>query len=75
MKKIKDSIKRTPMLLALVLILFCFFPSAIITPSESSVNAIVTAVGLDKNDQGYEVTLMTFLSHPNQKNKKRCYRF
>lgn len=66
MKKIKDSIKRTPMLLALVLILFCFFPSAIITPSESSVNAIVTAVGLDKNDQGYEVTLMTFLSHPNQ---------
>lgn len=66
MKKIKDSIKRTPMLLSLVLILFCFFPTAIITPSESAVNAIVTAVGLDKNDQGYEVTLMTFLSHPNQ---------
>lgn len=54
------------MLLALLLILFCFFPAAIITPSESAVNAIVTAVGLDKGEDGYEVTLMTFLSHPNQ---------
>ncbi len=66
MKKIVTSIKRTPMLLALVLIALWFFPSAIIAPSESAVNAIVTAVGLDKNEQDYEVTLMTFLSHPNQ---------
>ena len=66
MKKIVASIKRTPMLLALVLIALWFFPSAIIAPSESAVNAIVTAVGLDKNEQDYEVTLMTFLSHPNQ---------
>ncbi len=66
MKKVIDAVKRAPMLLALVLIAFCFFPTAIIAPSESAVNAIVTAVGLDKNDDGYEVTLMTFLSHPNQ---------
>ena len=66
MKKVIDAVKRAPMLLALVLIAFCFFPAAIIAPSESAVNAIVTAVGLDKNDDGYEVTLMTFLSHPNQ---------
>ena len=66
MKKIVTSIKRTPMLLALVLIALWFFPSAVIAPSESAVNAIVTAVGLDKNEQDYEVTLMTFLSHPNQ---------
>lgn len=66
MKKIVTSIKRTPMLLALVLIALWFFPSAIVAPSESTVNAIVTAVGLDKNEQDYEVTLMTFLSHPNQ---------
>ena len=66
MKKIVTSIKRTPMLLALVLIALWFFPSAIVAPSESAVNAIVTAVGLDKNEQDYEVTLMTFLSHPNQ---------
>lgn len=66
MKKIVTSIKRTPMLLALVLIALWFFPSAIVAPSESAVNAIVTAVGLDKNEQNYEVTLMTFLSHPNQ---------
>ncbi len=66
MKKIADALKSTPILLALVFIAVCFFPSAIIAPSESSVNAIVTAVGLDKNDQDYEVTLMTFLSRPNQ---------
>ena len=66
MKKILDAIKKTPMLLALVVIALGFFPRAIIAPSESATNAIVTAVGLDKVEDNYEVTLLTFLSHPNQ---------
>ena len=61
----------TPMLLALIVIAIFFFPKAIIAPSESVSNAIVTAIGLDKQDEDYEVTLLTFLSYPNQSYTER----
>ncbi len=54
------------MLLALIFIGLVFFPIAIIAPPESVSNPIVTAVGIDKVDDEYEVTLLTFLSYPNQ---------
>lgn len=59
-------VKKTPMILALIFILLFFFPTAIIAPSESVNNSIVTAVGIDKNENDYEVTLLTFVSYPNQ---------
>ncbi len=66
MRRFLNTIKATPMLLALVFIALFFFPSAIIAPAESVSNAIVTAIGLDKKQDEYEVTLLTFLSYPNQ---------
>lgn len=66
MRRFLNTIKATPMLLALVFIALFFFPSAIIAPAESVSNAVVTAIGLDKKQGEYEVTLLTFLSYPNQ---------
>ncbi len=67
MKKFINAVKHTPMLLALIFILLFFFPSAITSPPESVSNPIVTAVGIDRNDEKqFEVTLLTFLSYPNQ---------
>lgn len=66
MRRFLNTIKATPMLLALVFIALFFFPSAIIAPAESVSNAVVTAIGLDKKQDEYEVTLLTFLSYPNQ---------
>lgn len=66
MRRLLKTLKTTPILLALVFIALFFFPSAIIAPAESVSNAIVTAIGLDKKQDEYEVTLLTFLSYPNQ---------
>lgn len=66
MRRLLKTLKTTPILLALVFIALFFFPSAIIAPAESVSNAVVTAIGLDKKQGEYEVTLLTFLSYPNQ---------
>lgn len=71
MRRFFKTIKATPMLLALIFIALFFFPAAIIAPAESVSNAIVTAIGLDKQENEYEVTLLTFLSYPNQSYTER----
>ena len=71
MRRFFKTIKATPILLALIFIALFFFPSAIIAPAESVSNAIVTAIGLDKQENEYEVTLLTFLSYPNQSYTER----
>ena len=71
MRRFFKTIKATPILLALIFIALFFFPAAIIAPAESVSNAIVTAIGLDKQENEYEVTLLTFLSYPNQSYTER----
>lgn len=66
MKKFLNVVKHTPVLLMLIVILLCFFPHAIIAPPESVDNSIITAVGIDKKEDEFEVSLLTFLSYPNQ---------
>lgn len=66
MKKFISIVKHTPVLLMLIVILLCFFPHAIVAPPESVDNSIITAVGIDKKDDQFEVSLLTFLSYPNQ---------
>ncbi len=66
MKRFIAIVKHTPMLLSLIFILFFFFPHAIVAPPESVDNSIITAVGIDKVDDQFEVSLLTFLSYPNQ---------
>lgn len=66
MKRFWTIIKKTPSLFALVFIVLFFFPAALASPPESLTNSIVTAIGIDKEDDQYEVTLLAFLSYPNQ---------
>lgn len=66
MKRLLSSIKHTPMLLALLFIALFFFPAAIVAPPESVSNSIVTAVGIDKRDEEFAVSMLTYLSYPNQ---------
>lgn len=66
MKKIISSIKANPMMVVFVLILVFFTPTALFSPGESDNKAIVTAIGLDKQGEEYEVSLLTFIPTPNQ---------
>lgn len=66
MKRLFDMIKKTPSLIALALVGIFFFPSALAAPPEGVTSSIVTAIGIDKEEDEYEVTLLAFLSYPNQ---------
>ena len=66
MKKIYDWIKKYPFILVLVIILLFFTPFAIFSPGESRKRAIVLAIGLDKIEDKYEISLLTFIPTPNQ---------
>lgn len=66
MKRLIEMIKKTPSLLALAFVGLFFFPSALAAPPEGVTSSIVTAIGIDKEDDEYEVTLLAFLSYPNQ---------
>lgn len=66
MKKIFKRFKSNPMLLVLVLILIFFTPNALFSNGESNNRAVVTAIGIDKEDDEYELSLLTFIPTPNQ---------
>lgn len=66
MKKVIDWIKKYPFILVLIVILVFFTPLAIFSPGESRKRAIVLAIGLDKIEDKYEVSLLTFIPTPNQ---------
>lgn len=66
MKRLLEMIKKAPSLVALALVGLFFFPSALAAPPEGVTSSIVTAIGIDKEDEEYEVTLLAFLSYPNQ---------
>lgn len=66
MKKIFKRFKSNPMFLVFVLILVFFTPSAIFSTGEAEKRAIVTAIGVDKLENEYELSLLTFIPTPNQ---------
>ncbi len=61
---------KNPMLIVLVVILIFFTPSAIYSPGESRRRGVVTAVGIDKMEENYEVSLLTFIPNVNQSFKE-----
>ncbi len=66
MKKLFSKLKKNPMLFVFIIILLCFTPAAMFSPGESNNRAIVTAIGIDKENDEYEVSLLTFIPTPNQ---------
>lgn len=66
MKKLFNKIKSNPMLIIFLIIMVAFMPTALFSPGESNQKAIVTAVGLDKQGDEYEISLLTFIPTPNQ---------
>ncbi len=66
MKKIINRFKKNPMALIFLIILVFFAPTALFAPGESTRCSIVTAVGVDKLGDEYEVSLLTFIPTANQ---------
>ncbi len=66
MKKIIKRIKNNPMLIVFFVILLLFAPAALFAPGESMDRAVVTAIGIDKQDDEYIISLLTFIPTPNQ---------
>ena len=65
----KENIKKifhNPMLIVFILILIFFTPLSIYSPGENRNRGIVTAIGIDKNNQEIEISLLTFIPTANQ---------
>ena len=68
--RLLKAIKHTPMILVLLFILIFLTPMAIFSPGENKNRAVVTAVGIDKMDEQYEVSFLTFIPTANQTYKE-----
>ncbi len=66
MKKVIDTIKKYPFILIFLLILVVFTPYSLFSPGESRKRAVVIAIGLDKIENEYEISFLTFIPSPNQ---------
>lgn len=55
-----------PMMIVFILILIFFTPLAIYSPGENRNRGVVTAIGIDRLDGQYEVSLLTFIPTANQ---------
>ena len=73
--RLLKAIKHTPMILVLLFILIFLTPMAIFSPGENKNRAVVTAVGIDKMDEQYEVSFLTFIPTANQTYKKQIQLF
>lgn len=69
MNRFKKYLKN-PMLIVLILILLFYTPQAIYSPGESRRRGVVTAIGVDKMADEYEVSLLTFIPNVNQSFKE-----
>lgn len=66
MKEKIKKIFKNPMLFIFIVILIFYTPVAIYSPGESRNRGVVTAVGIDKLDDEYEISLLTFIPTVNQ---------
>lgn len=71
MKKLIKRYTKNPMLLVFLLILIFFTPLAIYSPGENKIKGVVTAIGIDKTEEEYEVSLLTFIPTANQTYKQQ----
>ena len=70
MQKLFNFFKKNPFILILALILVFFTPQSLFSPGENRERAIVIAIGLDKNEDEYEISFLTFIPTPNQEFKQ-----
>lgn len=66
MKEKLKKIAKNPMIFVFLIILIFYTPIAIFSPGESRNRGVITAVGLDKVDSLYEISLLTFIPTVNQ---------
>ncbi len=65
MKRFFKIFIKNPMLIIFLIIMIGFMPTALFSPGENKNRAIITAIGIDKIDQEYEISLLTFIPTPN----------
>ncbi len=65
MSRFVNMIKRTPIIIPFIIILFFYMPSALLLPPEVDRNAIVTAVGIDKKGEEYTMSFLRFVPQAN----------
>jgi len=65
MKDFKKLFRNSSMIIVLIVAVF-FMPFNLATDAESERNAIISSIGIDKNDEGYEITLISFIPTPGQ---------
>lgn len=69
----KEQVKKwckQPAIIVLIIILIFFTPLAIYSPGENRNRGVVTAIGIDKTNEEYEISLLTFIPTPNQTYKE-----
>ena len=65
MNRILRWLKRTPILIPFLVILFLYAPASLLLPPEVDRNAIVTAVGIDKEKEGYSLSFLRYVPQAN----------
>ena len=66
MKRKIKIIFKMPMVIVFIIILIFFTPFAIYSPGENRNRGVVTAIGIDRMDNEYEISLLTFIPTANQ---------
>ena len=67
MKKFIKSVFSKPILLALLFVLVVFLPTSISAPPEGVERQHIATIGLDKSDEGIELSLLAHVSKQNDK--------
>lgn len=66
MKNKFKSLLKNPILIIFVIILVAFMPTKIFAPGENRERGVVTAIGIDKLEDEYEVSFLVFIPSVNQ---------
>ena len=61
MKKFFQSLQTSPVIIVLLIVIFLFLPQSITRSPESTRNAIITTVGIDKVGEEFEISLLSFI--------------
>lgn len=70
MKRRIEKLVKNPMLIVFVIILIFFMPSAIYSPGQNREKGVIIAIGVDRQDQEYEISLLTFIPTVQQSYKE-----
>lgn len=70
MKKVIKKFTQNPMLIVFLLILIFFTPSAIYSPGQNRERGVVVAIGVDRVESQFEISLLTFIPTVQQSYKE-----